>query len=215
MQEKSVREVTFAGRLRVLMEERGLNASQLARKVGVSHVAIGNLLKNDMPRSELLFAIACELGVSMDYFFGRDRSPTQWSPGDSVSDKPTLDEVEAARSHTTIAANALRTAEQTGRLKAVKGRVEALEEQARQLRQLLDEMIGTAADQAPRPPSSPVRYSDPVSSTRGTDTAAHARLVGERPEPRPPASRGRARTTGGPTASVPAPAAPPHPPGDQ
>lgn len=50
----------FAGRVTVRMEERGLTATDLAEKIGVSITAIQAILKGNtkFPRPETLFALA-------------------------------------------------------------------------------------------------------------------------------------------------------------
>ena len=66
-QEKKEPIVTFSERLRALMETNGMSAAALARKTGLSHVAIGNYLNDRVPRSEHLHSIARVFGVSMEW----------------------------------------------------------------------------------------------------------------------------------------------------
>jgi transcriptional regulator with XRE-family HTH domain len=51
--------VTFADILSKLLSERGLSAAALAKKLGVSHVAVGNYLRGKaFPRSRVLLRLA-------------------------------------------------------------------------------------------------------------------------------------------------------------
>ncbi len=61
----------FAERLKELREEKGLSLSQLARDVGVSHVAISRWEKKTrIPTIESLKALAIYFNVSSDYLIG-------------------------------------------------------------------------------------------------------------------------------------------------
>jgi transcriptional regulator with XRE-family HTH domain len=57
------------------MAGRSESAAEVGRAVGVSHVAVGNLLKGQLPRSELLYALARHFAVSTDYLLGLDDQP--------------------------------------------------------------------------------------------------------------------------------------------
>jgi transcriptional regulator with XRE-family HTH domain len=74
----------FPERLRFLQEQRGLNNAQLAKEVGLSHVAIGNFLDGQLPKAEYLIALADFFGVSTDCLLGRDNK----SIGDVVKTSP-------------------------------------------------------------------------------------------------------------------------------
>lgn len=61
----------FAERLKELREEKGLTLSQLAREIGVSHVAILRWEnKTRIPTIESLKALAIFFNVSADYLIG-------------------------------------------------------------------------------------------------------------------------------------------------
>jgi transcriptional regulator with XRE-family HTH domain len=62
----------FGKRLEKLMLDAGFNNSQLARKVGVSHVMIGNWLKNDMPKTDHFKSLANIFGLTMDQLYSGD-----------------------------------------------------------------------------------------------------------------------------------------------
>lgn len=69
---KTSLQTLFQQRLRMAMERKGVNASSLARAVGVSHVAIGKYLDQDnpsMPAADVLHRMAECLGTAMDSFF--------------------------------------------------------------------------------------------------------------------------------------------------
>ena len=56
------------------MKLKGVNSSQLARAIGVSHVAIGNYLKKGrQPRTEEASKIAEFFGVTIDHLLNQDR----------------------------------------------------------------------------------------------------------------------------------------------
>ncbi len=59
----------FSQRLRKLMDDRGLKNLALAKAVNVSHVAIGNYRRGQLPKSEHLIALSRFFGVPMDFFF--------------------------------------------------------------------------------------------------------------------------------------------------
>jgi transcriptional regulator with XRE-family HTH domain len=58
----------FPDRLRGLMRERGINNAQLGKAIGVSHVAVGNFLAGQLPKSEHLYELARFFGVPMEFF---------------------------------------------------------------------------------------------------------------------------------------------------
>lgn len=58
----------FPERLRRLMDEREVNNAQLARAIGLSHVAVGNFLDGQLPKSEHLYRLAKFFDVPMEYF---------------------------------------------------------------------------------------------------------------------------------------------------
>ena len=61
----------FAERLKDLREEKGLSLSQLAREIGVSHVAILRWENNTrIPNIESLKILANYFGVTTDYLLG-------------------------------------------------------------------------------------------------------------------------------------------------
>jgi transcriptional regulator with XRE-family HTH domain len=59
------------------MEQRGLNNTQLAREIGTSHVAVGNFLDGQLPKSEHLYRLAKFFDVSMEWLLGMDDIATQ------------------------------------------------------------------------------------------------------------------------------------------
>lgn len=64
------RKVTFAKRLRALIEQRSINASDLAREIGISHVSVGKYLKGEcLPDASILYDITLFFGVPMESFF--------------------------------------------------------------------------------------------------------------------------------------------------
>lgn len=50
-------------------------SSGLAKEIGVSHVATGNFLKGQTPKSEHLFALSQYFGVTMESLLGCDDCP--------------------------------------------------------------------------------------------------------------------------------------------
>ena len=51
----------------MLMQERQLNKSQLAKLSGISHVAVGNYLDGRVPHPDILSELSRCLGVTVDY----------------------------------------------------------------------------------------------------------------------------------------------------
>jgi SOS-response transcriptional repressor LexA len=62
----------FSERLETLLKTRGLKASHLAKEIGLSHVAIGNFLNGQLPKSEHLAMLADFFHVTTDYMLGRE-----------------------------------------------------------------------------------------------------------------------------------------------
>jgi len=65
------------------MAERKVNNAALAREIGLSHVAIGNYLKDQLPRSDGLYRLAQYFGVTMESFFDPNASKKQTGTADS------------------------------------------------------------------------------------------------------------------------------------
>lgn len=71
------------------MVEHGINASQLAKKVGLSHVAIGNYLAGNLPKSEHLIKLAEEFGKTTDFLLCReDEAPSEIKKSYKTSNVP-------------------------------------------------------------------------------------------------------------------------------
>ena len=67
-----VRQV-FYERLKDLMQEKGLNNSQLAEKTGIPRTTInGRTLKQNKPQADVLCVLADFFKVSVDYLLGRE-----------------------------------------------------------------------------------------------------------------------------------------------
>jgi transcriptional regulator with XRE-family HTH domain len=66
MQEKNSTNVHLASTLSILIEERGLDNTQVAQAINVTPTAIGNYRKGRVPRAEELFNLARFFGVSME-----------------------------------------------------------------------------------------------------------------------------------------------------
>ena len=63
----------FSETLKKLMEKSPISNPALGRAIGVSHVAIGNFLSGQLPKSEHLYGLARFFGVSTDYLLtGKD-----------------------------------------------------------------------------------------------------------------------------------------------
>jgi transcriptional regulator with XRE-family HTH domain len=158
VQDQIERKVTFSERLRSQLEAKGENASDLAKAVGVSHVAIGNLLKGQKPRSDLLFAIAQHFGVSMDYFYGGPIEPIGWESTDPIPEKPSLEQWNAMLQVSQTNAEAtIQGAKQFGKLEEMRERIQSLERTVPELRDFLEEMVAfahTPVRELPRPSSS-------------------------------------------------------------
>ena len=155
VQEQNERKVTFSERLRTQLEANGENASDLAKAVGVSHVAIGNLLKGQLPRSELLFSIAVHFGVSMDYFFGGPKEPVGWDSTDPIPENPSLEQwnamAQATKSHAEATALG---AERFGKVEEMRERIQTLERTAAELRAYIDDLVASGYSPVRVPPSS-------------------------------------------------------------
>lgn len=59
------------------MEKREVNASALAKIIGVSHVAVGNFLDGQVPKADHLYAIAKYFGVTMESLIAEEVQPGQ------------------------------------------------------------------------------------------------------------------------------------------
>lgn len=87
----------FKDRLQALIDDKKGNAYQLAEKIGVSHVTIGNYLGGQLPKSEHLMAISNHYGVSTDYLlFGREESLPMTAAA-IIAERSALDPAEQER----------------------------------------------------------------------------------------------------------------------
>ena len=69
-------------RLRAVREERGLSARELARRIGCSASLISQIERGvSAPSAGVLYALATELGASLDYLFGVGATPAAGSSG--------------------------------------------------------------------------------------------------------------------------------------
>lgn len=72
--------MSFARRLKAMMRERDISASQLARLVGVSGMAVSNWRNGTIPRPEKLARIAQVLGVNPQFLMNgiaEETAPTR------------------------------------------------------------------------------------------------------------------------------------------
>ncbi|WP_411336138.1 helix-turn-helix domain-containing protein [Ruminococcus gauvreauii] len=69
-------------KLSQLMEIRGTNANELAKKVGVAPTTIYSMIRRDSKKAdiEVLIKIAHELGVSTEYFCDNEPDPQNYEP---------------------------------------------------------------------------------------------------------------------------------------
>ncbi len=67
--------VTFSEHLASLMKAHGFNKSELGRRAGLSHVAVGNYLKGRMPKYAEADRLARVFGIDPDYLL----NPTKYS----------------------------------------------------------------------------------------------------------------------------------------
>ncbi len=66
----------FAVRLRMAIDAKGMNQSQLAAKLGISKSMVSNYLSSrSMPESDRVFIIARDLSVDPAWLFGADVNP--------------------------------------------------------------------------------------------------------------------------------------------
>lgn len=66
----------FSIRLRLALESKSMNQSQLAEKLGMSKSMVSNYLSSrSMPESDRVFIIAKELNVDPAWLFGADINP--------------------------------------------------------------------------------------------------------------------------------------------
>lgn len=73
LQPKNVMIVTFSEHLAALMKIHDWSAAELARRSGLSHVAIANYLKGRTPRYSEAQKLADALGLNPDYLLNPDR----------------------------------------------------------------------------------------------------------------------------------------------
>ncbi len=98
MQLKNVRKITFAQNLAQLLQMKGLRAADLARELGLSHVAIGNYLKGlSLPDGSILFDLARFFAVSMEDLFSPAPKASSNNWGGMVEDKPSEQLREASK----------------------------------------------------------------------------------------------------------------------
>ena len=77
------------------MKQREVNALTLSKAVGISHVAVGNYLKGQSPKSDHLIAIADFFGVSTDSMLGRSGKYPELQPQVMVlNDAPKKERVQ-------------------------------------------------------------------------------------------------------------------------
>jgi transcriptional regulator with XRE-family HTH domain len=77
VQEKTLTSVTFGERLKKLMELEMLNANQLAKKIGISHVALRNYLNGRIPTALILKKLADHYGISTDSLLFGTNDPAE------------------------------------------------------------------------------------------------------------------------------------------
>ncbi len=79
----------FSVRLRLAIEAKGMNQSQLASKLNISKSMVSNYLSSrSMPESDRVFIIAKELNVDPAWLFGADVNPD----GSSISSAAMMSE---------------------------------------------------------------------------------------------------------------------------
>lgn len=79
--------VTFSDHLKQLMERGGLTKAELARRAGLSHVAIGNYLNGRIPRFVEADKLATALGITTDYLLNPGRLDASLAIGSKVAKK--------------------------------------------------------------------------------------------------------------------------------
>lgn len=77
--------VTFSQHLETLMSREGLSKAELARRAGVSHVAIGNYLKGRIPKYAELEKIAQVFGLNPDYLLNPDKYSEPVHAADAIA----------------------------------------------------------------------------------------------------------------------------------
>jgi SOS-response transcriptional repressor LexA len=78
MQQKNERKLTFSKKLERLLKEKGIRAAELARALGLSHVAIGNYIKAEsLPDGSVLYDIAKYFNVSMEELLAEHIPPKE------------------------------------------------------------------------------------------------------------------------------------------
>jgi len=197
------------------MSQAGENNAALAKAVGVSHVAVGNYVSGRLPRAEELLQIARHFKVSLDYLLGwneeRRRMELEFealgqaadSLGGTEEEKQQrfVDLVNLTQGVSRSASEKLqRLTKFADEAKEVAGLLQSLLADIRQAEEAMRRVFGVPESQPAKPSSAP-----------DTSTAAHAALVGERPEPRRGASRTGAGKAASPSGNVPAPGAAPRP----
>ena len=77
----------FGKKVKALREKQGWNRSQLAEKVGISHVMVGRYERDETaPSVDVAKKMADALGTTIDYLVGEGTNP--------VFDKKTLERLE-------------------------------------------------------------------------------------------------------------------------
>ena len=68
----------IGSKMNELMQEKNMNANELANKIGVAPTTIYSMIKRDSKKAdiEVLIRIAKELGVSVEYFSDEPNAPT-------------------------------------------------------------------------------------------------------------------------------------------
>jgi phage repressor protein C with HTH and peptisase S24 domain len=99
----------FSKRLKSLIDARGISPYKLGKEIGVSHVAIGNWLEGQVPKSKYLDALARFFGVSMGWLLTgedakselklREAGGPYWGTSDEA---PVVSPVAAGTSHAWI-----------------------------------------------------------------------------------------------------------------
>jgi transcriptional regulator with XRE-family HTH domain len=77
--------VTFSQHLEKLMSREGLSKAELARRAGLSHVAIGNYLKGRTPKYAELEKIARVFGLNPDYLLNPDKYSEPVQAADAIA----------------------------------------------------------------------------------------------------------------------------------
>ena len=79
---------TVGGRIKKLRMSKGMNASDLARRVSVSATAVANWEKGSTPRGDVLVRTANVLGVSPEYLStGKSGNATAGSSIDEIVER--------------------------------------------------------------------------------------------------------------------------------